>query len=85
MKQGAARDLREGLLAVLAEHCHHHVCYNSKLSLVCCSQINEHISSIKRNFRVLRVDDRRHRQYGTIGIVDNWVDGGFIYKVKVAG
>lgn len=75
---------RERLGAVLREHGDDHVVHNLQFSLVGGGDINQNIRSVKSDLGVVRVDNRRHGQHGSVAVIDDGVDGGVANDVKVA-
>lgn len=74
---------REGFGGILREHSDHHTVDNLKLSAVGSGHLNEDVCGVHRDLRVIAVDDGRQRADGSIGVVNDWVDGGVTDDVKI--
>jgi len=66
--------IRKGFLAVFCEHHYNRVDNDRQFSGVSRGRINEHVPCVERDLRVLRVDDRWHRQDIVLGVVNDGVD-----------
>ena len=64
------------VFTILGEHHCDDVDNDSELRLVCGCHIEEDVACIECDFRMLGVDDRRHRKNVIMGVVNNGVDGG---------
>ena len=61
-------DSREFLLRILGKHCNHNVITYLKFSLVRRCQLDEDISGLKTNFRVVPIDDGWQRADSPLGV-----------------
>lgn len=48
---------------------------NFYLGLVCRGNLDEDVLRVKCDLAVVAVDDRRKGKYGSVGVVDNRIDG----------
>lgn len=74
-KQECIEYLREGFGCVLREHGDHDLIHDLHLRLIKRSNFDKDILGVQANFRMITVDNGRKRTDGSVGIVDDRVDG----------
>ena len=68
---------------MLREHSDYNVNYYVNLRTVRSGAVDKDVSSFQRNFRMIRVDNRRHRAHGSFGVVYDWINRRILDDVQV--
>ena len=74
----------EGFVSILAEHGDQDVIADLGFCLVGCGDINEDVSSLQGNFRMVGIDDWRHGADCGICVEDHRIDGRVSNNMEVA-
>lgn len=72
------------VFTVFREHRRNDIYDNVKFRLICSRYIDEDIARVQRDFAMLRVDDRWHRQNLVLSIVNNGIHRGVPDNVQIS-